>query len=277
MACATIRHAPLVAWSRWPRTLAAAPIAAADPLAEARRLYNAGQYDAAEQAALAALKHARRPPKRRALVLGRIHLERFRQSADPAELPGAAKRCERSTRDASIKRDRARADHRPGRVALPRRSLRPGRGAFRSRCSIARLRSDRSHTSGCSTGGPPPSIALRSSAREARAETYTPHRRRRMEQELALDPGSAAAAYWLTAAARGMGDLGAGLGCSRRGLGRRPPRARSRRLAARRSRSPHRPRPSSPSAPRACRFAIPIRPPPACSPSGKRSRPTGAR
>src|SRR5688572_28440333 len=64
-----------------------APLAveAADPLAEARRLYNSGQFDAAEQAAMEALKSPGMAEGAR-LVLGRIHLERFRRNANPAEL-----------------------------------------------------------------------------------------------------------------------------------------------------------------------------------------------
>src|SRR5688572_11716326 len=68
--------------------LAAAPLEAADLLAEARRLYNAGQYDAAEQTALEALKQPALAEGAR-LVLGRVHLERFRRNADPAELAAA--------------------------------------------------------------------------------------------------------------------------------------------------------------------------------------------
>src|SRR5688572_17241921 len=63
----------------------AVAVEAADPLAEARRLYNAGQFDAAEQAALEALKAPGMAEGAR-LVLGRIHLERFRRNANPAEL-----------------------------------------------------------------------------------------------------------------------------------------------------------------------------------------------
>src|SRR5262245_59191724 len=60
----------------------AVPLAAhaADALADARRLYNQGQYDAAERLARDAVKVAGSADGAR-VVLGRIQLERFRRSA----------------------------------------------------------------------------------------------------------------------------------------------------------------------------------------------------
>jgi hypothetical protein len=63
-------------------------VQAADPLSEARRLYNAGQYEAAARAAREALAiDGLADPAR--VVLGRVQLERFRQTADPADLTAA--------------------------------------------------------------------------------------------------------------------------------------------------------------------------------------------
>ena len=61
---------------------------APDPLAEARRLYNLGNYEAAE---LAARQAASQPALADAaqLVLGRIQLERYRRSGDTAQLGDA--------------------------------------------------------------------------------------------------------------------------------------------------------------------------------------------
>ena len=68
--------------------LAAPAAAAADQLAEARRLYNAGQYEAAEREAReATLMDAQADAAR--VVLGRILTEKFRQTADPADLTAA--------------------------------------------------------------------------------------------------------------------------------------------------------------------------------------------
>ena len=63
----------------------ARPVLAADPLAEARRLYNLGQYETAEKMAREALAMPARADAAR-VVLGRIQLERFRQSSDPKAL-----------------------------------------------------------------------------------------------------------------------------------------------------------------------------------------------
>src|SRR3954452_15341 len=63
----------------------ALPVRAADSLAEARRLYNLGQYETAEKLAR---ESATVPAKVDAarVVLGRIQLERYRQSADNRDL-----------------------------------------------------------------------------------------------------------------------------------------------------------------------------------------------
>jgi hypothetical protein len=66
----------------------AMPAAAADPLAEARRQYNLGNYVEAERYARDA---ASIPASSNAagVVLGRVQLERYRQTADPADLASA--------------------------------------------------------------------------------------------------------------------------------------------------------------------------------------------
>jgi hypothetical protein len=68
--------------------MAALPVSAADPVAEARRLYNLGRYDEAERLAREALMVSGRADAGR-VVLGRVQLERFRRSADPAHLEEA--------------------------------------------------------------------------------------------------------------------------------------------------------------------------------------------
>ena len=73
------------------------PAVAADPLAEARRLYNLGQYETAERLAREAAAIPARADAAR-VVLGRIQLERFRQSADPRISTPRASRCASSTR-----------------------------------------------------------------------------------------------------------------------------------------------------------------------------------
>ena len=61
---------------------------AQDPLAEARRFYNLGQYEAAERLAREALRQPAGMNGAR-VVLGRIHLERYRQTDNPLHLTEA--------------------------------------------------------------------------------------------------------------------------------------------------------------------------------------------
>src|SRR4051795_13318776 len=68
--------------------LIAGPVYAADPLSDARRLYNQGQYDAAEQAAREAARFPATGDGAR-VVLGRIQLERYRRTPAAADLTGA--------------------------------------------------------------------------------------------------------------------------------------------------------------------------------------------
>src|SRR5512134_1406109 len=66
----------------------AAPVCASDQRIEARRLYNLGQYDAAEKLVREELT-VRDSSDAARVVLGRVQLERYRQSADPADLAAA--------------------------------------------------------------------------------------------------------------------------------------------------------------------------------------------
>src|SRR5262249_38968877 len=61
---------------------------AADPLAEARRLYNAGQFQSAERLAREALSVPAQADAAR-VVLGRVVLERFRETANAEDLSAA--------------------------------------------------------------------------------------------------------------------------------------------------------------------------------------------
>src|SRR5262245_29478523 len=68
--------------------VAVTPAFAADALSDARRLYNQGQYDAAEQAARDAARTPATADGAR-VVLGRIQLERHRRTPAAADLSGA--------------------------------------------------------------------------------------------------------------------------------------------------------------------------------------------
>ena len=185
--------------------LSAGGAAAADPLAEARRLYNLGEYDAAVRYAREALElPAVREGAR--LVLGRIHLERYRRTADQADLSQA--------RDALKSVNPASLDNRE------RAELTIGLGEslfYEDRFGIAAETFERALDSSAVLGPAAHErlldwwatsidrLAL-SRAREDRKPVYW-RIVTRMERELAGDPASAPAAYWLAAGLRGSGHL----------------------------------------------------------------------
>ena len=181
----------------------AGPVQANDALAEARRLYNLAQYEAAERAAREALRTAPDPAR---VVLGRIRLELYRRSADPADLAEA-------------------------RLALRAVDPRPLQAYERIELTIglgeALYLEDRFGAAAeLFEGTIEPSQALGAAAHERVLDWWassldrlaqtrptaerTPIYDRvldRMERELVRDAGSTPASYWLAAAARGAGDL----------------------------------------------------------------------
>jgi tetratricopeptide (TPR) repeat protein len=179
--------------------------AAADPLAEARRLYNLGQYENAAKLAREAIKLTSSAESAR-LVLGRIYLERFRQSAEAEDLAQASQALRMVNPEGLDRRERTEwtiglgealyLDERFGTaVELFERALdsqEPLGGSHRERLldwwatALDRLALTR--------------------PRDAREPVYA-RIVTRMEKELAADSGSAPAAYWLAAAARGAGNL----------------------------------------------------------------------
>ena len=186
--------------------LLVAPAAqAADSLAEARRLYNAGRYEAAalaarESLAIDGLADAAR------VVLGRVELERFRQTADPENLT-SAREALRSVDPKSL-RYTERLELAIGQAEVLYLEDRFGAAAELFEASL-----DRSVVL-----GPVAhervldwwATALDRHAQlrpiEDRPALYT-RIVDRMRAELALDAGSTPASYWLAAAARGSGDL----------------------------------------------------------------------
>jgi len=185
--------------------LMAAPLRAADPLAEARRLYNAGQYDAAEQAALEALKQPAMAEGAR-LVLGRVHLERFRRSADPAELAAAREALRAVDARALEPRDRLELTIGLGEALFLDDRFGPAAELFQWSLDRSVSLGPVAHERLLDWWATAMDRLAQAQPRELREATYL-RLLRRMEQELALEPGLAPAAYWVTAAARGLGDL----------------------------------------------------------------------
>ena len=183
------------------------PVAAAaqDPLGEARRLYNAGAFDEAAEAARAAIDEAGTANSAR-VVLGRIHLEQYRR-APSGETLAQARAALREV-DAS--------------------SLTPGeRMELTMGFAETLFLEDRFAAAAemfapilASSGALGPAAHERvldwwASALDRYAQTRPMAERPviyskvsdRMHQELAQDPGSIPAGYWVVAAARASGDL----------------------------------------------------------------------
>jgi len=188
----------------WPQVPSAG---AEDPLGESRRLYNAGDYEAAERAARTALLHLPTANAAR-VVLGRIQLERFRQSASPSHLAEA----------------RASLREVDPRTLDPRERLELTLGFaevlfLEDRFAAAAEMFEPLVEAAVTLGLPAHERVLdwwataldRHAQSRPTAERAAIYGRiaRRMSAELARNPGSAPASYWTVAAARGSGDLDA--------------------------------------------------------------------
>lgn len=174
-------------------------------LARARSLYNQRQFDGAILAALAAQKT---PATQDAatVVLARAHLERYRESANPADLT-AARTALGTVRVSSLD---AR-DHIDFLMAL-------GEALFFEDDYGAAAQLFESGLDGAIALGPVTAEAMldwwgsamerhaEGLARESRAAAFS-RMRERMSRELSRHPGSAAAGYWVAVATRGAGDL----------------------------------------------------------------------
>jgi hypothetical protein len=178
---------------------------APDPLTLARRFYNLGQY---EQALAAARQAASNPATASSarLVIGRIHLERYRQHTTPGELDDARK--ELRSVDARALDAKERIELHIGFAALLYYEERYGPAAELLAPIIeasAVLASD-AHTR---------ALDWWATALDRQAQAQPPSERglvyfriaERMETELRRDSSSGPANYWLAAAARAAGDL----------------------------------------------------------------------
>jgi hypothetical protein len=183
---------------------AAVPAGAADPVAEARRLYNQGRYDEAERMAREALMAPGRADAGR-VVLGRVQLERFRRSADPAHLEEAR---------ASLRSlDPARLDNRERvelMIGLAEALYLEDR--FGASAELFETALERSALLGASAHERV--LDWWATAIDRQAQTLPLSERvplysrvfERMRAEILASPGSAAAGYWLAAARRASGD-----------------------------------------------------------------------
>jgi hypothetical protein len=180
-----------------------APVTVADPLAPARTLYNEGRFEDAIQAAQAVQTTVGAPAT---LIVGRAGLERFRTTADPAQLTAA--RTALSHVDALRLSPRDRLDLVVGL----------GEALFFDEHYHAAADLFESILEDVAALGPAPRDQLldwwatavdrhvRGLAPEKRAEAFD-RLVARMEGELRKDPSSAAAAYWVAAASFARGNV----------------------------------------------------------------------
>jgi hypothetical protein len=185
--------------------LLAVPAAAADQLAEARRLYNLAQYESAERLAREAVAAPTKTDAAR-VVLGRIQLERFRKSGNASDF-NAARETLRSVDSSSLDA----AERVELTIGLAEALYLEGQfGAAAQLFESVRQRS-------VLLGRPAHERVLDwwATALDKQAQALPPDERAayykmilpRMEEEIAENPGSTAAGYWLAAAARASGNL----------------------------------------------------------------------
>ena len=177
---------------------------AQDALGEARRLYNAASYDDAERAARRAAAVPATENSAR-VVLGRILLERFRQTASDVNLQEARETLRAVNPGALDTRERielmlglAEGLYLEDRFAAAAEMFEPilassdALGAVAHEHVLDWWAAALDHHSGSRPAAERTAIYLRISAR--------------MSEELTRDPACGPASYWLVAAARGAGD-----------------------------------------------------------------------
>lgn len=187
-------------------SMAPAQVAASDLLTEARRLYNLGQYDDAERAARDAAANFATIDRAR-VVLGRIHLERYRRSADPEDLASA--RAALAATDTRALDRRERLELAIGLAGTLYYEDRFGAAAemFESVLeSTTNVLGPIAHERALDWWATALDRWAQGRAVPDRTAVYE-RMAARMITEIERDPGSTPAGYWLVVAARGRGDL----------------------------------------------------------------------
>jgi hypothetical protein len=179
--------------------------AAADPLTTARRLYNQGLFDRALDAAREAEANAATVASAR-LVIGRVHLERFRRDADPADLDSA--RTALRTLDSHALDPRERLELVIGLAELLYFDDRFGAAAemLEPTLDATLTLGPDAHERALEWWASALDRQAQAAPVDDRADVYQ-RIADRMQRELARDVASIPANYWLVAAARGAGDL----------------------------------------------------------------------
>ena len=185
--------------------LATVAHAATDPLAEARRLYNLGDYDNAARFARDAIKVPTMTEGAR-LILGRIYLEQYRRSADADDLMQAREALRAVNTQVLDRRETVEYIIGLGEAVFLDDRFGPASELFERALDSSSALGPAAHARLLDWWASAVDRLALTGPRDARELVYT-RIVARMEKELAADPASAPAAYWLAAAARGAGNL----------------------------------------------------------------------
>ena len=195
---------PVFAWAAV-LLLLARPLFAADFLSDARRLYNLGQYEAAARAARQAAAVPATAQAAR-VVLGRIQLERFRQTAAPEDLADARTALRNVDPAALDTRERVELTVGLGEALYLEQRFGAASEIFDQIVEWTSVLGPSAHDR---------ALDWWATALDREAQGRPPADRgpvyaritQRMNDEAAKNPGSSAARYWIVAAARNAGDL----------------------------------------------------------------------
>jgi tetratricopeptide (TPR) repeat protein len=185
--------------------VAASAHAAVDPLAEARRLYNLGQYDNAAKFAREAIKLPAMADGAR-LILGRIYLEQYRRSADADDMMQARESLRAVNTQFLERRERVELAIGLGEALFLDDKFGPAAELFERALDSSQVLGPDAHDRLLDWWASAIDRLALTGPRDSREPLYE-RIVSRMEKELGADPGSAPASYWLVAAARGAGNL----------------------------------------------------------------------
>jgi len=180
-------------------------MAADDPLAKARQLYNQRDFVAAVSAA----EQARLIPARADsadLIAARAYLERFRDSGASDDLTNARDRLRRLNPDRFIPRERAEYIIGLGEALYFDGAYGAAANVFDTVLHSPELMSGPAREQVLDWWATSLDRDARPRPEMDRQAVYQ-RMRTRLEEELAVHPGSSAASYWLAATARAQGDL----------------------------------------------------------------------
>jgi hypothetical protein len=173
-------------------------------LAQARTLYNERQFDAAIEAAIAAQK-VQATADAATVVLARAHLERYRERANPEDL-SAARTALGTVRVVNLDpRDNVDFLMALGEALFFEDEYGAAALLFESGIDAAVVQGPATAESMLEWWGSAMERHADTLDREPRVAVFT-RLRDRMSLELARNPGSAAAAYWIAVGTRGIGN-----------------------------------------------------------------------